>query len=267
MIAALPMYDFPELREVTDAFWEGLRGHLAAAGLTGIPSALTRPADVYAHWLDPQLLLSQTCGFPLTHELKGKVRYLATPGYEAPGCDGSTYRSFVIVRAVDDIQRGGDLSSRVVAFNGADSQSGCNVLKHYLAGQGIVNGLLRGAIESGAHRKSVALVKAGLADFCAVDCVSWTLLTALAPNEVVGLRILDQTAPAPCLPFITSRALPVEDVASLRTGLSAAFNDDDLAPVREKLLLASLTVLDEATYDVIAEQEMSAKRAGWARVA
>ena len=248
MIAALPMYDFPELREVTDAFWEGLRGHLAAAGLTGIPSALTRPADVYAHWLDPQLLLSQTCGFPLTHELKGKVRYLATPGYEAPGCDGSTYRSFVIVRAVDDIQRGGDLSSRVVAFNGADSQSGCNVLKHYLAGQGIVNGLLRGAIESGAHRKSVALVKAGLADFCAVDCVSWT-------------------APAPCLPFITSRALPVEDVASLRTGLSAAFNDDDLAPVREKLLLASLTVLDEATYDVIAEQEMSAKRAGWARVA
>lgn len=267
MIAALPMYDFPELREDTDAFWEGARGHLAAAGLTGIPRTLTRPADFYALWLDPQLLVAQTCGYPLTHDLKGKVRYVATPGYDAPGCDGSTYRSFVIVRAADDIQRGSDLSGRVAAYNSADSQSGCNVLKLYLAGQGIANGLLREAIESGAHRKSVAMVKAGLADFCAVDCVTWTLLTALAPDEVAGLRILDRTDPAPCLPFITSRTLPVEDVASLRIGLSAAFNDDDLAPLREKLLLASLTVLDESAYNVIPEQEMAARRAGWARVA
>jgi hypothetical protein len=84
---------------------------------------------------------------------------------------------------------------------------------------------------------------------------------------VAGLRILDRTAPAPCLPFITSSTLPVEDVASLRTGLSAAFNDDALASVREKLLLATMSVLDEAAYDVIPEQEMSAKRSGWVQVA
>ena len=41
MIAALPMYDFPELRRQTDAYWAGLRGHLAAAGLTDLLSAGT----------------------------------------------------------------------------------------------------------------------------------------------------------------------------------------------------------------------------------
>jgi ABC-type phosphate/phosphonate transport system substrate-binding protein len=267
MIAALPMYDFPELRADTDSFWQGLRTHLAAAGLTGIPTELTRPDDYYAHWLDPQLLLSQTCGYPLTHKLKGRVRYVATPGYSAPGCEGATYRSFIITRKNDDIKRGVDLSGRVAAFNSEDSQSGYNILRLYLAEQGIVNGLLREAIESGSHRNSAALVKSGLADFCAVDCISWTLLTAIAPSEVEGLHILDQTAPVPCLPYITSRDIPVEDMASLRTGLSAAFSDPGLETCRERLLLEMVTVLDEDAYDVIPEQELAAQCAGWARVA
>nr|WP_298686999.1 PhnD/SsuA/transferrin family substrate-binding protein [uncultured Dongia sp.] len=267
MIAALPMYDLPELRDATDAFWQGLRSHLAAAGITNIPQALTRPDDLYAHWRAPDLLFTQTCGFPLTHELKDQVRYLATPGYSAPGCKDATYSSFIIVREADKIQRGIDLSGKVAAFNGNDSQSGCNILKFYLANLGIPNGLLREAIESGAHRKSMALVKAGLADFCAVDCVSWTLLTAVAPEEVKGLRILDQTASAPCLPYITSRNMPIEDIASLREGLSAAFSDPDLEECRELLLLDSVTVLDEDAYDVLLEQETSAKLSGWSRVA
>lgn len=267
MIAALPMYDLPELRAATDAFWRGLRDHLAAAGVTNIPQELTRPQDFYAHWRDPDLLFSQTCGYPLTHELKGKVRYLATPGYDAPGCDGATYRSFIIVRADDDIKRGVDLSGKVATFNGHDSQSGCNILKHYLANLGIANGLLREAIESGAHRQSMALVKAGLADFCAVDCVTWTLLTAVAPAEVAGLRILDQTASAPCLPFITSRTMPIEDISSLREGLSAAFSDPELEDCREQLLLDMVTVLDEDAYDVIPEQETAARLSGWSQVA
>lgn len=267
MIAALPMYDLPELRDSTDAFWQGLRSHLAAAGITGIPPKLIHVDDYYGHWRSPDLLLTQTCGFPLTHELKGQVRYVATPGYAAPGCEGASYRSFIIVRESDKVARGVDLAGRVAAFNGNDSQSGCNILKFYLAGLGIPNGLLREALESGAHRKSAALVKSGLADFCAVDCVTWALLTAVAPEEVKGLRVLDQTASAPCLPYITSQATPIENISCLREGLSAAFSDPELEDVRRTLLLDSINVLDEDAYDVILEQEISAKLSGWARVA
>ncbi|WP_374381642.1 phosphate/phosphite/phosphonate ABC transporter substrate-binding protein [Dongia sp.] len=267
MIAALPMYDFPELRTQTDQLWEALRSHFAAAGLTDLPELLTRPMDAYALWLDRNLVFAQTCGYPLTHRLQGEVRYLATPCYRAPGCDGHTYCSSILVRAEDAAVTGKDLVGRTACFNSEDSQSGYNILKHYLAGQGIANGQLRAAIESGAHRQSAAMVKSGKADFCAVDCVSWALLTAVAPDEVSGLRVLDQTASAPCLPFITGLDRPVEDVAALRTGLAAAFADPDIEDIRNQLLLDGFEILDDDAYDVIPVQEEAAKRSGWARVA
>lgn len=267
MIAALPMYDLPELKETTDAFWIGLRSHLAGAGVTNLPEQLTRPSDPYALWRSPDLIFAQTCGFPLTHDLKGQVRYLATPCYSAPGCEGSNYRSFILVREDDPAAKGADLVGRVAAFNSRDSQSGHNILKHYLSGQGIANGLLREAIESGAHRQSARLVKQGLADFCAVDCVSWALITAVAPQEVEGLRVLDQTAMAPSLPYITGLDRPVEDVAALRTGLAAAFSDPALDEIRERLLLDGIVVRDDEDYDIILEQERAARLSGWAQVA
>jgi hypothetical protein len=45
MIATLPMYDWPEVREATDAWWAGLARHLRGAGFeapTGSPGAATR---------------------------------------------------------------------------------------------------------------------------------------------------------------------------------------------------------------------------------
>ncbi len=267
MIAALPMYDFPELKQVTDSFWLALREHFAAAGMIALPEELTRQNDPYALWRSHDLVFAQTCGFPLTHNLKGDVRYLATPCFNAPGCEGSNYRSFIIVRENDVAMKGIDLIDRIAAFNSRDSQSGCNVLKHYLAKEGIANGLLREAIESGAHRQSMKMVKRGLADFCAIDCVTWTLITTVAPEEIEGLRVLDQTASAPCLPYITSLERPVEDVAALRSGLAAAFGDPALEKIRERLLLDGVVVLDEDEYDVITKQELVAKLSGWAQVA
>jgi ABC-type phosphate/phosphonate transport system substrate-binding protein len=267
MIVALPMYDLPEIAAATDAFWAGLRSHLAAAGVTDLPPSRNQPDDLYAHWLAPKLLLTQTCGYPLTHTLKDRVRYLATPSYRADGCGDYTYRSFVLVRADDPAGKGADLAGRKAALNGTDSQSGYNILRHYLAQQGVAPGSLAGAIESGSHRRSAAMVKAGAADFCSVDCVSWALLAANAPGEVEGLRILDQTESAPCLPFITSLETPVENIACLRAGLSAAFNDPELEACRETLLLDSVAVLDDEVYDRILAQEREVIAAGWSKLA
>lgn len=267
MIVALPMYDLPEIAAATDAFWEGLRSHLAAAGVTGLPATRTKPAELYAHWLEQDLAFSQTCGFPLTHTLKERVRYLATPTYTAEGCEESTYRSFVLVREDDNVQAATDLAGRKAAFNGTDSQSGHNILKYFLAKNGVMPGSLGGAIESGAHRRSAAMVKAGVADFCSVDCVTWALLGKHAPKEVEGLRVLAWTESAPCLPFVTSLATPVENIASLRAGLIAACNDPALEEVRETLLLDSVTVLDDEVYDVILKQEQEATAAGWSKLA
>lgn len=262
MIAALPMYDFPELWEETNAIWHNLRGHFASAGISNLPMHLTRAEDPYDLWLSSDLIFSQTCGFPLTHRLKDKVRYVATPCFDAPGCENESYRSYIIIRENDPAIKGTDLVGRTAAINSVDSQSGFNVLSYYLAKQGIKNSLIREAFVSGAHRQSIKMVRNRLADFCAIDCVSWALLKSIAAEEVAGLRVLDQTATAPCLPYITSLERPVEDVAALRSGLAAMFNDTTMIETHRKLLLKGFAVLNQDHYDVILEQELSARYLG-----
>ena len=63
MIAALQMYDWPEVAARTDAFWDRVAASLSAEGIAA-PAALSRPGDLAAAWADPALLLGQSCGLP-----------------------------------------------------------------------------------------------------------------------------------------------------------------------------------------------------------
>ncbi|MGC1302597.1 MAG: hypothetical protein WA840_09505, partial [Caulobacteraceae bacterium] len=62
VLAALPMYDLPEVQAANDALWAALRDRLDDAGVEHVPRALTRGADLDALWTRPNLLLAQTCG-------------------------------------------------------------------------------------------------------------------------------------------------------------------------------------------------------------
>ena len=44
MIASLPMYDWPEVRDATDAWWHGLARHIGVAGEL-CPGSRTMPAS------------------------------------------------------------------------------------------------------------------------------------------------------------------------------------------------------------------------------
>ena len=50
MIAALQMYDWPEMRDATDGWWAGLARHL------GVDLPLSRPDDFTAPWLRDDLI-------------------------------------------------------------------------------------------------------------------------------------------------------------------------------------------------------------------
>jgi hypothetical protein len=115
MIASLPMYDLPEIRWATDAWWRGLAKHI------GIEGSLERGPDHFRPWRDHDLIFSQTCGYPLTHEFHGRLRLLATPHYAADGCAGPLYCSLILAREPIDPAA---LRGRVAAFNSPDSMSG-----------------------------------------------------------------------------------------------------------------------------------------------
>lgn len=263
MLVSLPMYDFPELTAATAAWWAGLRRHFQAQGVAGLPDAVTPGVDPIGQWDGPPLIFSQTCGYPMTHALAGKVRLLATPRYSAPGCAGATYVSWIVVRRDDPAAGFADLRGRRPAFNGRDSQSGYNVLRGLAAPLAVDGRFFGPGIESGAHRKSLAMVAAGQADLAAIDCVSFALIARVAPREVAGLRVLRASAAAPSLPYVTTASTDAATVGRLQAGILAACADPALADARRALLIEGCEILPPACYDVILEMERWAVARGY----
>lgn len=266
MFASLGMYDLPELAAETDAWWRGLRRHFAAQGLRYLPDALTREGDPVGRLKAEGLIFAQTCGFPLTHALKDRVRLLATPRYRAPGCAGATYVSWIVVRRDDPAKSLPDLRGRRVAYNDEDSQSGYNALRSMVAPLAVGGRFFAAAIESGAHRRSLAMVKAGEADVAAIDCVTFALIGRAAPAEVRGIRVLCASGAAPGLPYVTAAGASEADMQRLRASLAAAFADPALAATRAALLLDGCEILPVSAYDVIPAMESAAIAAGYPRL-
>lgn len=220
-IAALPMYDWPECRQDTDAQWQGWRDALRRRGVDA-PQALTRTGDLQALWRHPNLLLAQTCWGPMEAGLAGHVRVVGQPDYSAyEGGEGAYYSSAILMRkdvagqemAEPDMAAPEDGRARLspdlmrgkrLAYNEELSRSGFLALIQDLKEVGEAVDLFAGKLETGGHRASLEAVRDGRADVCAVDCRSWAMAQRLVPG-VGNLRVVGWTARRLGLPYITSR--------------------------------------------------------------
>ena len=266
-IASLPMYDLPFLRPKVDAWWSALADALRAQGFEDVPATLERTSVREEHWRSPSLLLSQTCGYPLLTAFGADLQLVATPVYNAPGCEGPTYRSFVIVRADNAATSLADLKGATCVINGWDSQSGMNVLRHSLAPLASGDTFFRDVKVSGTHHGSIAMIAAGDADVASVDCVSHALMAAHAPELLAGTRVLCQTDAAPALPYVTTAAASKDTVHRLRAALDLVVRDPALAALRNDLLIDGFDIVALNAYDVMLEMEQGAIAAGYPRLA
>ena len=257
------MYDLPEAAEATAALWHGLARHFREAGIEDVPSDFVRKPALPDHWLSPDLLYSQTCGYPLRHAIRGKVRLVATPCYEAPGCEGASYRSIVLVPKASSARTLADLRGARIAFNGADSQSGYNVLRFITAPLAQEGRFFGETIETGAHAASLAAVAAGKADAAAIDCVSLALFRRYGRAGVQEVRDLCATPAAPSLPYVTAGIADADRLARLRQGLRRAMADPALAATRKELLLKDVMLLPDSAYERIDEMEQAAISRGY----
>ena len=173
---------------------------------------------------------------------------MATPHYEASGCEGPTYRSFILVREDMKARDVGELGGTRLAVNGRDSWSGYRVWRRILSESLEVEEHFGHIVITGSHRASVRTVREGRADVCAVDCVSHALLGDGAPDELAGTRVLGRSPLQPALPFITGAATTEGELARIREGLFAALDDPELSEARAALRLAGASVLTEADY-------------------
>ncbi|NNK78215.1 MAG: PhnD/SsuA/transferrin family substrate-binding protein, partial [Litoreibacter sp.] len=195
MIASLPMYDRPETRASNDRFWQLIRNQLEP-GLAS-PEELSRTADHWQDWENPELLLSQTCGYPYRTRLHGKTRLVATPVYDLPDCPPGHYYSVLIARKSDP--RGGfeDFARARLAYNDALSQSGWAAPQSHAEDTGF---RFTDVTQTGAHRTSAQAVASGIADIAAIDAVSWAMIRRW-DSFAADLREIGVTAPTPALPY------------------------------------------------------------------
>ncbi len=127
-IAALPMYDWPELRAETDAMWASMRARFLDHGIAAPANLVRRNGDMPAvHggirgeegeiiapdpatldpdafdlavlWRHPDLLISGTCWGPMELGLQDHVQVIGQSGYDGiAGGKGPLYSSAIIAR-------------------------------------------------------------------------------------------------------------------------------------------------------------------------
>ena len=266
-IAALPMYDFAPLHAATDELWAAIAARLRAAGIDDVPSALSRDISHVATWRDPRLLFGQACQYPLASAWHESVQLIAIPAYAAPGCEGSRYRSAIIVRAEDPALQLEDLRGRRCAINERDSNSGSNLLRAAIAPLAEHGRFFSSVDLTGGHVASVRAVAEGSADVAAIDCVSYAHIQRFSPELTARLRILDWTPSSPGLPYVTARASDASIVSALRAALGEVQGDPALAAVRGALLLAGVDFTVDESYAEVRELERGALELGYPQVA
>lgn len=265
--AALPMYDFPELRTATQVFWSALGDDLRRDGMPDVPHALSTPHDLIALWSDPDLLFAQTCGYPLTHALCGDAQLIATPHYDVPDAEGAYYGSAIIVAEKSPIETLLDAQGKRAAINGYDSNTGMNLFRITLARAGARGRFFDSVFVSGAHRASMKAVLRGEADIAAIDCVSLAHLIKISPELKNRIRILAMTPKTPGLPFITGAQSGAATLRALRDALMRLVKGTDRSDALTALFIKDISLLDRKDYDVITVLEEEAIALGYPELA
>ena len=280
-LASLGMYDMAWLTASNQAIWAWLRDRLRALGVRDAPDALETDMPLWDVWRSPDLLLAQTCGYPLL-TLGDAVQVVATPTYDLRGCEGPLYRSLLVVAERVSAEAIGELRGLRAAVNDWDSNSGMNAFRAAIAPHagGPRDGtpsdtalpasdgrFFAEIVTTGGHMMSLAALRDGVADVAAIDCVSHGLTARHRPGLLRGTRVIGETAAIPGLPLITAAGTGQDTVAALRSALRALVASSDMAWHRAALGLTGFAVVPRETYATIGAMEDAAVALGYPRLA
>ncbi|WP_206997607.1 phosphate/phosphite/phosphonate ABC transporter substrate-binding protein [Trinickia mobilis] len=262
-IAALPMYN---VSAALAADWRTLLRRVSRVlGANGIDIHITEPGDdLHAFWRRADLAISQTCGYPLMHGLREHVQLIATPHFDAPGCEGTNYRSVLVT--------GGHVSAQTLeacrglraAYNQDDSNSGMNVLRHAATPLSRDGAFFGSVLRTGSHIGSLRALAHGNADIASIDCVTMAFVRDHLPDLARSVREIGFSAASPGLPLIASRAAPEALVEQIRAALRDAIDSD--TSLARRLRLKGFSTLSLADYARIEQWEDEARAAGYPRL-
>ena len=268
-VAALPMYNVsPALRKDWIALIEQTADILGRDGAPVLLEAV-EPGDgpdaLHAFWRRDDVLLSQTCGYPLMHGLAPRVRLIGTPRFAVPGCRDETYRSAIVVRAADGPATLDACRGARAAFNGADSHSGMNALRHAVAPMAQEGRFFSAVVQTGSHLGSLAAVANGDADVAAIDCVTLAYAAEHRPALAASVRQIGATRSVAGLPFIASRRAGAALVPRVRAAMRTVLRHDP--GLRARLHLEDIVPAPLSGYRPILDMAREARLRGYGKLA
>jgi len=218
MIAGLPMYDRPELRDAHDRLWAAIRANLEFG-----PESLSSPTDMASFW-----------------------QLVGTPDYRLKECPPGYYRSAVIVHADSEIREFGDLAEKRIAYNEALSQSGWAAI---IAEMEYADMRPSSGLQTNAHINSAQAISKKLADFAAIDAHTWALMCRYQSDLAVTFRVVHWTAPTPALPYICATRFDAQAIFhAVQNALNALpLSDFETLGIRGIVNIAKQDYLDVLT--------------------
>ncbi|MFV2031071.1 MAG: phosphate/phosphite/phosphonate ABC transporter substrate-binding protein [Gammaproteobacteria bacterium] len=215
---------------------------------------------------DPQLLIGQTCGYPLVSQLSDVVTPVCVPLFDVAGCEGKNYSSRLIVSESSDIESLSDCYQGIAAINTSDSNSGMNVLRHAIAPLSQAKPYFSAVRETGSHLKSLTEVAEGKVQIAAIDAVSFSFIQNAWPELVARVRSIGYTAKTCGLPFVIpqeiSKQLDSDDI-------TACLNEATLRlpePIQQHLHLRGFEGVDMDEYQGVLDLETVAQQAGYSQL-
>lgn len=230
MIASLGMYPFAHLRDAYDLLWQAVHSRLP-----GSPAVLSHELGLHSVWHHPDLLVGQTCGWPLVTQLPDVV-VAGAFDVRAPFASAGRYRSVLIAHKPLGLQH-----FRSAAVNGFDSLSGWVSLCHALGGAPVE------ILETGAHVESLRAVAEGRAEFASIDALSFEFVAETMPALAGHVHIVGHGPSVPCLPLVMASA-HADRVEEVRSAFAAAVADPALRRVCEVLRIRGFVPFDRADY-------------------
>lgn len=250
--AELLMYVAPErVRQAQEQWLHSVLKRLGAERLNA------QGLELNQLWLSPQLLLTQTCGYPLITALRGQVQVVGRPLYQLPHSTDGRHCSLLLARADDPRQRLEDFRGSHGLLNARDSNSGMNLFRHALAPLQRDGRFFAQLSLTGGHRHSLLAIKQGRGDLAAIDSVTFDYLAREQSEEVAGLKIIGRTASGPCLPYITRTGA---DGEGIRQAMNEALQDSP--DIAQALAITEVVPAREEDYRILLEYQRKAQELG-----
>ncbi len=234
--ASLSMYPFAHLRDRYDELWSAVRAHLRDA-----PATLDHDLDLRESWHRRDLLLGQTCGWPLITELRDVVTVIGAFDVSVPFAADGRYRSVVVASKPWGVDAWRADPATSVAVNGLDSLSGWISLCHVWGGRPV------SPLVTGAHVESMRAVAEGRAQLASIDALSFEFLSEIEPMTAGRLHVIGHGPLVPTLPLVMAAEL-AHRRDEVRAALVAAVADPATARARAALRIRGFVPLGLEDY-------------------